>query len=223
MGKKIFISYKYEDYNVAPLLSVGVTRSRNYVDRLEEVLKGLEHVCKCEHDGEDLSNLSDEAIWEKLRDRIYDSSVTLVLVSPNMKDPSKRERDQWIPWEVSYSLKETTRQDNTSHTNALVAIVLPDKNGSCDYYLENKNCCLTGCRLHHTDILFPILRKNKFNFSKPDKKSCVRGDTIWHGNCSYIEAVCWQNFISNPNLYIDKACDRQEHMDEYEICKEVEG
>ena len=55
MGKKIFISYKYEDYDVASLSSVGVTKSRNYVDCLEEVLKKLGHICKCEHDGEDLS------------------------------------------------------------------------------------------------------------------------------------------------------------------------
>lgn len=223
MGKKIFISYKYEDYDVAPLHPVGVTKSRNYVDCLERVLNKLGHICKCEHDGEDLSQLNDETIWGKLRNRIYDSSVTLVLISPGMKETGKRDRDQWIPWEISYSLKEMPRQDNTSHTNALAAIVLPNKNNSYDYYLENKSCCSSGCRLHHTNTLFYILRKNKFNISKPNKGPCVKGDMIWHGSCSYIEAVCWQDFISNPNLYIDKACDRQEHMDEYEICKEVEG
>lgn len=221
MGKKIFISYKYEDYNVAPLSSVGVTKSRNYVDYLEEVLKKLGHICKCEHDGEDLSQLDDETIWGKLRDRIYDSSVTLVLISPGMKETGKRDRDQWIPWEIAYSLKETPRQDNTSHTNALAAIVLPDRNNSYDYYLENKSCCSSGCRLHHTNTLFYILRKNKFNISKPNKGPCAKGDTIWHGNCSYIEAVRWQNFIADPNLYINNACVRQEHIGDYDICKEV--
>ena len=224
MGKKIFISYKYEDYNVAALPFLPVqTKSRHYVDELEKCLNKLEHICKCEHDGEDLSQLDDETIWEKLRDRIYDSSVTLVLISPGMREPYKREREQWIPWEIAYSLKETTRQDNTSHTNALAAILLPDKTNSYNYYLERKNCCLRGCQLHRTDTLFPILRKNKFNLSKPNKSRCDRGDVIWYGSCSYIEAVCWKDFIANPNLYIEKACVRQEHMDDYDICKEVES
>ena len=62
------------------------------------------------------------SLYTKYYSRIYQThvSITLVLISPNMKDESENESDQWIPWEVSYSLKEITRNDRTSHTNAVL-------------------------------------------------------------------------------------------------------
>ena len=63
-----------------------------------------------------------------------------------MKEPGKWQRSQWIPWEISFSIRETTRNNRTSHRNAILAVILPDKTGSYDYYDE--------------DDLFPILKSN---------------------------------------------------------------
>lgn len=106
MGKKIFVSYKYGDDQVENLSYYENSTVRDYVTKFEDVLDSSDNIYKGESDGEDLSILSDDTIWEKLKDRIYDSSVTVIFISPGMKENWKLERDQWIPWEISYSLKE---------------------------------------------------------------------------------------------------------------------
>ena len=159
MGKKIFVSYKYADNQVENLDFGNDSTVRDYIDKFEAKVNSSDDIYKGETDGEDLSKLDDDTIWNKLKNRIYDSSVTIVFISPGMKDENIIERDQWIPWEISYSLKETSRKNQngdsvTSHTNAMVAVVLPDKDGSYDYYLEKMSCCVGGCTMHHTDKTF---------------------------------------------------------------------
>lgn len=226
MVKKIFVSYKFADDKVENLSIYENSTVRDYVTKFEKMLDPSDNIYKGESDGEDLSNLSEATIWEKLKGRIYDSSVTIVFISPCMKESWKMERDQWIPWEISYSLKEVSRKNKngdaiTSRSNAILAVVLPDENGSYSYYLESRNCCDGGCTIHHTDRLFSIIRKNKFNLKKASKKVCDTGDTIWYGEFSYIKAVKWSNFINNYSAYVDSACRRQDNIDDYEIYKEV--
>ena len=225
-GRKIFVSYKYADDNVENLSSNPWCNStvRNYVDLLEGYLDSTDHIYKGESDGEDLSMYSEETIREKLRDRIYDSTLTIVMISPNLKDPLKDERSQWIPWVVSFSLKETSRRNSsgqtvTSRSNAMMAIVLPDSTGSYAYYLENRFCCSNNCVTHRTGQLFEIIRRNKFNQIASDSRSCAASETIWYGEASYIEAVKWADFVASPESYIDAAYDRRNRIDSFDVRK----
>ena len=147
MGRKIFVSYKYKDTDVKALPGVtSFTWVRDYVDYIAEHLIEKGNVYKGEDNTEDLSERSETYIWNHLKDKIYDSSVTIILISPNMKETGKWQRSQWIPWEIAYSLRETTRSDYTSHSNDILAVILPDKNGSYSYYSKEN--------------LFPILKAN---------------------------------------------------------------
>ena len=226
MGRKIFVSYKYADDDVKNLNWRENSTVRDYVTKFEEKLENSDNIYKGEHDDEDLSGYSDDTILEKLKDRIYDSSVTVIFISPNMKEENQRERNQWIPWEISYSLKEVSRRNKngdsvTSKSNAMVAVVLPNSSGEYSYYLEKKDCCLSSCTTHYTNKLFTIIRKNKYNLKETNKRKCQNNSTIWYGDCSYIKAVKWEDFINNYNYYIELACKRQENIEDYNITKEV--
>lgn len=135
MGYKIFVSYKYKDNDVERLPSVTEpVWPRHYVDYMQKnVLRG-EDIYKGEKSNEDISMLTEERIWEHLKEKIYDSSITIVLISPNMKESHKMDKSQWIPWEISYSLRKQSRNNRTSQNNAILAIILPNKNGSYGYY-----------------------------------------------------------------------------------------
>ncbi len=226
MGRKIFVSYKFADDQVEDLSLSSNSTVRDYVTEFEKLIDSSDHIYKGESDGEDLSGLSEETIWQKLRDRIYDSSITIIFISSGMKESGKKDKDQWIPWEVSYSLKETSRTNKsgntiTSKTNAMIAVVLPDVTGSYSYYLENKSCCSAGCTTYHSEKLFQIIRDNTFNLKFAIKKSCNQGQTIWYGDCSYIAAVKWCDFKNGYSKYIDAAYKRQDNIDNYDIVKTI--
>jgi len=227
MGRKIFVSYKYADTSVENLNSWSNSAVRDYVNEFESLLDSdTDDIYKGEGDDEDLSNLDEETIWNKLKDRIYDSTLTVIMISPNMKEPGVPDKQQWIPWEVSYSLKETSRKNKngdpiTSRTNAMIAIVLPDSYGSYSYYLEGKTCCPSNCVTHHTERLFQIIKDNKFNLTNASKRTCDNGQTIWSGDVSYIGAVKWKDFKTNPNYYINASYDRQDNTDNFNIVKTI--
>lgn len=217
MGRKIFVSYKYADNRVRMINGKYDTKVRDYVDILQEEI-GEEHINKGEKDGEDLSDFKESTIASKLRDKIYDSSVTIVLISKNMKQYYALEEDQWIPWEISYSLKEHTRNGRTSATNAVLAVVLPDEYGSYSYYIEENSCGNCTCRMLNTPILFKILQKNMFNQKNKIVKECST-KTVYTGNSSYIYSVKWDDFIEDVNKHIDIAVEINENIDDYEIYK----
>ncbi len=220
MGRKIFISYKYSDASVQQARDGSYTTVRDYVDALQNILDREDHINKGEDDGEDLSNFKDEYIESTLRPKIFDSSITIVLISPNMKD-TKPEDDQWIPWEIAYSLKKKTREGKTSHPNAILAIVLPDRYGSYDYYVRDNRCCSTNCTTWQTSRLFNILSKNMFNKRNCETSTCIRGTKISYGEPSYILSEKWENFCKKPNHYIERAVKICENISAYDLIKTV--
>lgn len=223
MGKKIFVSYKYSDPNVQSIVGIYNTTARDYVDKIDALLEEGDHIFKGEDDGEDMSTLQDATIGSKLGDKIFDSSVTIVLISRGMKEIFSAEKDQWIPWEISYSLKEQSRDGGRSNTNAVLAVVLPDTTGNYNYFIEDNSCPYCKCRTLKTDFLFQILRDNMFNVKKPVFTDCVNhiGSKPYQGYSSYIHSVKWSDFVANPNKYINIAIEIRQNINDYEVIKTV--
>lgn len=199
------------------------TTVRDYVSKLQKLLEDIgDHINKGEKDNESLAGFKDSTIASKLRAKIYDSSITIVLISKGMKE-SKSESDQWIPWEISYSLTESTRNDRTSRTNAMLAICLPDEDGKYDYYLEDKHCPTCNTTLFKTNELFKILGANMFNRKEKTYTQCANhfGGASFSGTHSYIYSVKWDTFILDVQGYLNISFDINNRIGEYDLDKRV--
>ncbi len=100
-----------------------------------------------------------------------------------MKEPHRYDNSQWIPWEIYYSIYQANRNGRVSHTNAILAVVLPEQYGSYSYMIEYKTCCPSGYRLLHTDSLFTIFKENMFNQIEKDSIDCHLGGNVFRGLC----------------------------------------
>ena len=106
MAHKTFISYKYSE-------------AQNLRDRIIKALGDDASYYKGEtSDSPDLTDTSTENIKKNLKDMMYDTSVTIVVISPHIKE------SKWIDWEVEYCLKNIKRKNRTSHTNGVVGVIV---------------------------------------------------------------------------------------------------
>lgn len=215
MGNKVFISYKYADSSVQQFPTTSLftpsTTVRDYVDRIQSRLErdGI-HINKGELDGEDLSHFRDETIQSRLAEKIFDSSVTIVLISPEMRERWKNEKDQWIPWEISYSLRLKRRRfdgdrEQRSNRNGILLVYLPDRLGNYEYITQNSG--------YYGFEYFQIIKNNLNNL-----KSSYNYLGLPE---SYMIFCTWAQFQSQMNDWILKADRLRFHTDKYNITVQV--
>lgn len=90
MAHKTFISYKYsEAQGLRDDIITALGKDANYY-------KGETS------DSPDLTDTSTENIKKNLRDMMFDTSVTIVIISPNMKE------SKWIDWEFKKNKTKRT-------------------------------------------------------------------------------------------------------------------
>lgn len=225
LGKrKIFVSYKYKDVNVQQLPGVipgpdtgYMVTPRHYVDIIIDLI-GAEHVYKGEKSNEDASHLADLTIQSKLRDKLFDSSITIVLLSPNMLDRSTPQKEQWIPNEIYYSLLNKSRGERKSKTNALLLVALPDFLGNYDHAVIHKACGVTSWQ---TANFFHTIKSNMFNLKNQNTGNCDSCYSNHHygGDHSYGHPVKWSDFVSNYNALIDHVLTLRKRINDFEIQK----
>ncbi|WP_371377418.1 TIR domain-containing protein [Sporomusa aerivorans] len=200
MAHKTFISYKYSE----------AQKLRD--DIIKALGDDAQYYQGETSDSPDLTDTTTENIKKNLKDMIWGTSVTIVIVSPNMK------KSKWIDWEIEYSLKEISRSDKTSRSNGVVGVIMK-YNG--DYsWLKTTTTKPDG----HTSTsfedskLYPIIVNNRSN-QEPKKYFCDQCKTIDALTGSYIALVTEEDFISNPRKYIDNAYEKCQDIDGYIISK----
>lgn len=184
MAHKTFISYKYSE-------------SRALRDDIIKALGDDATYYKGENvDSKDMTDLKRETIKKNLSDMMYDTSVTIVILSPNMRD------SEWIGWEVAYCLKKNTRKDRTSQRNGIVAVI-KKVNGGYSWFKYSEN----GATKYHSYKVQDIISNNHFNSNPPIKSN---GSYDWL-NGSYIAYIEEDDFLRNPQRYIDNAYKKSEN------------
>ena len=132
MARKTFISYKYSE-------------AQGLRDDIIEALGADATYYQGEtSDSPDLTDESTELIRKNLTDMMYDTSVTIVIVSPNLTS------SKWIDWEIEYCLKEYSRQGRTSKTNGVVGVI-QKRNGGYSWLVTTS----TNLTVVHFDNTIP--------------------------------------------------------------------
>lgn len=192
MAHKTFISYKYSEAQGLRdriILAMG-DDARYYQGETSE--------------SPDLTGTKTENIKRVLRDMMYNTSVTIVIISPHMKE------SKWIDWEIEYSLKKIPRKGRTSQRNGLVGVIMKVDGGYGWFKYSTKNP--DGCNVsnYHTEKVYDIINNNRLN-QEPKQYSCSTCRCIDALTGSYIAFVEEDVFLANPNYYIDNAYNKSEN------------
>ncbi|MFZ2259078.1 MAG: TIR domain-containing protein [Clostridiaceae bacterium] len=192
MSHKTFISYKYNE--------AGNLRNA-IIDALGDDAIYYQGETSS---SPDLSDTSTENIKKSLTNMMYDTSVTIVIISPNMKNSN------WIDWEIEYSLKNIMRKGRTSHTNGVVGVIMKYNGGYS--WLKTTSTNGDGCTSSSYDEskVYSIINNNRFN-QNPKAYSCDVCKTVNALTGSYIAYVEEETFLSDPQKFIDNAYDKSEN------------
>lgn len=204
MARKTFISYKYSD----------VVEGHENDDNLRDgIIRALGEDAQY-YNGEDsftddLSSLKAATIQKRLSNMLYDTSVLILIISPNMK------KSKWIEWELSYALKEETRNGRTSHPNGVVAVIQNNSlNGdypSKYWFVDQK----TGfCRMEKT---FGLVKLNMGNLVKNAEPPFLNEYKCYR---DYISIYSEDYFLNNLDDCIEYAYTKAQYIDQYRITKQ---
>lgn len=153
-----------------------------------------------------MTSYSADYIKSKLKDMIRDTSVAIVILSPNMK------LSNWMNWEITYSLTEITRENRKSLANGIVCVVQkqPTYYGLTDGYSWMKNWRdewdLNKC--------FELIRLNQNN------KRTYSSNLL---SPNYIDTVTEDSFLRNSDKYIEEAYEKAKSNAYYIKKREVLG
>ena len=153
MAHKTFISYKYSE-------------AQELRDKIIKALGDDASYYQGEtSDSPDLTDTSTENIKKNLKDMMYGTSVTIIIISPHIKE------SKWIDWEIEYCLKTITRNNRTSHTSGLVGVIMK-VNGGYDWFkftsTKPDGCSVTN---YYDSKVYDIINNNRYN-QHPKVYSC---------------------------------------------------
>ena len=182
MPHKCFISFKTED--------------RKYKEYIQQSLN-LDMVDKSLN--EPIDSYDDNYIMRKIReDYLRDSTVTIFLIGEHSSENLGAHEQRFIKKELQASLYHG--ENNTR--NGILGVVLPhmyDKVWTGSYTCSTCNGNHVGTNIYNTTI-----KEFSHNYFIQEFGKCS-----WHDDDRYCILVKWDDFVNQPQLYIDKAFDKR--------------
>ena len=204
-AKKVFISFRYDDgHKIKEELAKILAENALTIDCSEEQDRGW---------------FSDEQIKRYLYAKLSQTSVTIILLTPNAINHKKMygKYDDWMYDEIRYSLED--REYN--RTNGLIAVytkeakdfLIRQSTHTCRICNETKSCTT----ILQVDNLF---RKNMMNVL-PEYKTNKCDDLYDSEWDSYCQLVSYEDFIKDVNKYIAIASKKRERCEQYDLVKDL--
>src|SRR5699024_9980858 len=121
-------------------------------------------------------------------------------------------------WEIEYSLKQIKRNDRTSGTNGVLGVVMK-YNGNYSWLRPSvTNHDGHTAILTNDEYLYDIIHKNRFN-QYPPEYTCDVSKNVDFLTESYISLIKEEDFVNNPNKYIDNAYDKSKNTSKYNLTR----
>ena len=206
MATKVFISFRFSDgKEIKDELVDLFDESTEVINRSEDV---------------DRSQMSEDTIQEYLYENLKDTSVTIVLLTPEAVSYRKNwigNYDDWLYDELRYSLEDR----NNNRTNGVVAVYTDDAK---DMILESSSHYCAHCQKTKSCRTLKsfdnLARKNMLNIKQSYKKNPCN-DLYDDSHDSYISLVSLEEFKQDYTKYIDNAKDKRDRLHEFNIYKRM--
>ena len=184
MAHKVFISFKTEDKNYKKHIQENLN-----IDMIDKSLN------------EKIESDSLDYVMRKIReDYLSDSTVTIFLIGTNSAENRGWEEQKYIKRELQASL-----YDGDGNTRSgVLGIVLPSMYNNV--YKGSYPC--STCNGNHNHVAIndtTVIKEFSYNYYIPNDKCSHTEDE------RYCILVKWDDFVLNPEKYIDDAFNKREH------------
>lgn len=208
MARNVFVSFRFSD-------------GAKYKEELEKLFKDSEDVINYS-ESEDRSNMSEDTIKKYLYGKLKNTSVTVILITPNAISHQKNwlgQYDDWMYDEIRYSLED--RENN--RCNGIVAVYTDEvKDLLITKNTHKCNVCNKETTISSIADVDNLFRKNMMNV-KDEYKTNKCPDVYDSDKDSYCSLVSWDTFITGGNFseYIEKAAQKRGEVHKYVPVKKL--
>ncbi|MDU8969698.1 MAG: molecular chaperone Tir [Lacticaseibacillus rhamnosus] len=197
MANKVFISFRFSDGN-------------DIKEKLVEKFDNLDYTIS-KSEVEDRSSMSESTIQSYLYAKLRDTSITVVLLTPEAVDHHRDgygKMDDWMYDEIRYSLADRSQ----NRTNAMLAVYTTDAKAKVIVKEESNVTTIAS--------FDNLVRRNMFNV-KSSKKVNPTPNLYDSLEDQYISLISLESFLENPSYYIDNALSKRDRIVDFELCEHM--